>query len=205
MLDLELLVPPTDVSVDIVSIEAMRRHMRFRRSTHDELLRECLDDAVSRLDGLYGVLNRTIFPRTWIRHMPAFPACGVIKLPLPPLISVLGITYDDGSGSSPGAELPASHYIVRERALIGEVVLKDGYRWPYTARSPRAVSVTYRAGYTTYPAVLKRYVKVLAAHYFNFPEAALIETRHTVNRKIEFGIDDLQAQLRVPVSYDDWE
>lgn len=203
MLDLELLVPPTDTSVDVVSLESMKRHLRVRRATFDDLIRETLDEAVDKLHGLEGELNRTIYPCTWVRYLSGFPASGIIRLPLPPLISVLGVTYN--LGDSPPTEMDPGLYTVRTRAMIGEVVLKDGRSWPQVAAAPRAVAVTYRAGYTKYPAILQRYVKVLAAHYVRFPEAALIETRHTVNRKIEFGVISLRAALRVPVSYDDWE
>jgi hypothetical protein len=65
--------------------------------------------------------------------------------------------------------------------------------------------VTYKAGYTSYPPNIKRYVKILAAHIMENPEATILEPRQMqINRKVEFGVESLRAALRIPVSYDDW-
>jgi len=207
MLDLELVSGPTGSALDIVPLAEFKKHLRITNNSLDDDLEACLNEAVDKLGGRDGELNRTIFRTTWRRHFSCFPArSGVLRLPFPPLISVDGITYDDGE--SPLSEIDMDDVVVRVRDLIPEIRLIDtNTGWPslgsYT--HPRAVSVTYTAGYTTYPHQLKRMVKILAAHYFENGEATINETKTImINRAVMFGMEDLRASLKIPNSHDDW-
>lgn len=209
MLDIEIYAAPTAVATDIVSVAEMKRHLRISPTitAHDTQIGEILEEVVDKLHGFHGELNRCILPTTFKRYLDEFPgldSAGVPKpilLPYPPLISVLAVTTEDGS--SPDNDMDPADYVVRSGMLVAEIHPVD--EWPAVDPAPRAVSVTYRAGYTTYPPVLKRTIKFLGAHYFENAEATVLEQNKTlIDRKVLFGMDDLRAALRVPVSYDDW-
>lgn len=207
MLDLEAFILPEDNGLDIVSLAEMKRHVRVSSGNDkmDEDLTSCIIDAADKLHGVGGELNRTVFPMIWRRYLPAFPRSGVIRLPYPPVTQVLGVEYIDPAGTSPMPFIDPQHYIVRTTEMIPEIVLLPTQTWPQTARHPRAVCVTYAAGYTEYPSVLKRMVKFLAGHLFSHKEATVIEPRMVLtSRQLEFGLEYFRSALRVPVAMDHW-
>lgn len=205
MIDLELLTVPTDTALDVVSVDDLASHLRLSASLRTNAtwianMTAAIEETVDSLHGRSGVLNRTVLPCTWKRTMDFFPKTGMpILLPYPDLISVDAITIEDGS--IPANELDPDDYWVK-KTLIPEIYATSV--WPILVSGTR-VSVTYKAGYGEYPAILKRLVKILAAHNLENPEATINEVRQmAINRRIDFGVDSLMAQLRIPVSYDDW-
>jgi hypothetical protein len=211
MLDLELVMPPTENGLQILSLVQAKKHLRISatNTAMDDEISEAIEEVGDKLHGIDGDLNRTVFPCTWRRYLRSFPERGgVIRLPYPPLIEVLDISY--GTGSPQETVDPAS-YFVRVRDMIPEIVLTDpGGRWPSLSgvNSHRAVSVTWNAGYEDgkYPEKLRRLVKILVGHYFENKEATINDARQNMtNRAIEFGVEDLRTSLRVPVAYDNWE
>ncbi|NEI70961.1 hypothetical protein GR212_15360 [Rhizobium lusitanum] len=206
MLDIEIVTPPTKTALDIVSVAEFARHLHLSSTLRNNAdwvanMSDALKEAVDKIHGLSGELNRMVLPCTLKRYLSSFPADGrPIQLPYPDLISLDAITIEDGS--SPPNNLDPAAYIVTD-SLVPEVYAVQG--WPPLPARPRGVSVTYQAGYTQFPLNIKRYVKILAAHMMENPEATIMEPRQMqINRKVEFGIDSLRAALRIPVSYDDW-
>lgn len=206
MLDVEIVTAATDVATDIVSLADMKKHIRLSTSNTrlDDVVTSAIEDAVAKLQR---DLNRTLMPVTWRRYMDRFPVNNrdgsprPILLPFPPLISVDKITIEDGS--SPSNDLATSTYKVKTGMIVGEIWPVT--TWPSLESGPRAISVTFQAGYQDYPNDLKRAIKFLAAHYIDNAEATVIDGRLSqVSKKVEFGLDSLIAGLRVPVSYDDW-
>lgn len=211
MLDIEVVEAPTQTALDIVSVDDMARHMRLSSrvaANADWRLRmaTAIEEVVDDLDCIGGKLNRTILPRTLRRYLRGFPkrTCagpGFISLPFPPYIEMVAITIEDGS--SPPNIMPPANYIV-SGGLITEIHAGSA-GWPFINDSVRGLSVTYKAGYTTYPPKLKQLIRILAAHNLENPEASINEPRQmAINRKVDFGVDWLMANLRVPVSYDDF-
>ncbi len=207
MLDIEIVTQPAHTALNIVSVDEFASHLRLSASlrsnaTWRENMEAALHEAVDDLHGLSGKLNRMILPCTVKRFLSGFPERGKpILLPYPDLIEVVAVTIEDQS--EPPNTLPEAAYTVAGGTVIGEVYSIAG--WPQISTGPRAVSVTYKAGYLEYPHKLKRLVKILAAHNMENPEATIHEPRQMqINRKVEFGVDSIMAALRIPVSYDDW-
>jgi hypothetical protein len=207
MLDLEIVEAPEDNGLNIVSLDEMKKHLRIRVSNTelDDDIKASIIDAADTLHGQDGELNRTVFPMVLRRYLPAFPGDGCpIRLPYPPLIDIISIEYMDLNGGSPLPALEASDCVVRTVNMVPEVLPVSG-RWPSTIRHPRAVAVTYSAGYEEYPDKLKRLVKLMAAHYLENKEATINEPRQMmVNRAVRFAKEDLVTALRVPVAFDQW-
>lgn len=208
MLDLQVVEAPEDNGLSILSLAEMKRHLRIRaaNTSYDDDIESCIKDAADTLHGLDGELNRTVFPMVWCRHLTAFPANGgPIRLPYPPLIDVIAVEFMDLDGSSPSPVIEGNECVVRVVNMIPEIVPVSG-RWPQAASHPRAVSVTYSAGYEEYPDKMKRLIKFLAAHYFENREASINEPRQMmVNRATLYAKEDLVRALRVPVAFDQWD
>lgn len=202
-MDLELVTEPTDTGLDIVPLAEMKKHVRIKSAALDDVITSCIKEAAATLHGRGGQLNRTVFPCTWRRYLRKFPVGKIIALPYPPLTGVTSVAYMDGE--SPMPVLSASKYIVRTHNLVGDIELLADEEWPTPIDHPRAVQITYTAGYSTYPEELKTAVKLLAAHYLQNPEATIADRAASmVSRRVEFGLDYLFGGLKVPVSYDDW-
>lgn len=203
MLDIEITTAPTQVALDIVSLDDLASHLRLSprlRANADMQLRmtAAIAEVVDSLHGFGGILNRMILPCTVTRYLTKFPASGApIYLPYPDLISLGTITI-----VATATIVDASTYVVK-KPLVPEIWATDS--WPSADAAPRAIAVTYQAGYSTYPEKLKRLIKIMAAHLLENPEATINEPRQMmINRRVEFGHDYLVSQLRIPVSYDDW-
>lgn len=206
MLDIELVTPPSHNGTNIVSLEEMKTHLRLSNASMDAEITAAIREAAAGLHGIDGILNRTVFPCRWVRYLREFPESGIIQLPYPPLTGVVSIAYEDGLGTSPAPTVSAESYIVKKGPLIGQIELLSDYSWPSAITHPRAVAVTFDAGYETYPDQLKRLIKILAADFIENKEASINDrVMAMVNRKTSYGVDYLLNMLRVPASYDDWE
>lgn len=215
MLDIEVVVEPTEDGTDILSVADLKKRLRISHNRLDDVLQDCIIEAADKLHGPDGELRRTIFPTTYRRWLSKFPdlknargeVCsvgrGIIQLPYPQLISVDAITIEDGS--SPDNVVDDADYVVRTGTLVGEIELLTGSSWPTYEAGPRAISILYTAGYLEYPPKLKRMVAILAGHYFANNSASINEPRVLMlNRQTEFGMKDLRAALQVPLDYSGW-
>jgi len=207
MLDIEIITAPTKTALDIVSLDEFARHLRLsptlrNNATWIDNMTDALNESVDRLHGLSGELNRMVLPCTVKRYLSSFPGQGKpIYLPYPDLIYFDAVTIEDGS--SPPNNLDPASYIVKKNTLVPEVYAVGS--WPLATSGPRAVSVTYTAGYQEFPYRLKRMVKTLAAHMIENPDGSINEPRQmAINRKIEYGIETDRTALRVPLSFDDY-
>lgn len=216
MLDIEIAVPPVHTGLDIITVAELKQRLHITSDHHDSALSDAILEAADKIHGIDGELNRTVFPTTYKRYLSRFPdkldsrgvVCqvgrGIIPLPYPKLVRVVEIAIEDGS--SPTDAVDSSLYVVRTGTIVGEIELKADSDWPDIDAGPRAVSITYEAGYVDgYPPKIKKYVAMLAAHYFRNNSATILEPRQIqINRKVEFGIADLRRALTVPHDYSDW-
>lgn len=140
MLDLELVAAPTEA---LLTAAELRDHCDLDTAEFDELLAGYLAAATAHLDGWAGILGRALATQTWKLYLRKFPA-KTLRLPLPPLQSVSGITYLDPDGAT--QTLAASVYTVLagERA---EVELAYGQSWPAIRTQSRAIAVTFVCGW----------------------------------------------------------
>lgn len=109
----------------------------------DEVIDVLVAAATEELDGPTGWLGRAIGMQLIELQMPAFPACGAISLPLPPIVEVESIGYRDSTGAA--VELHPSDYWVSASRVC------PAAHWP----SGRDVRVRYRAGYEDIPSRIK--------------------------------------------------
>lgn len=209
MLDIEIVTPASDEATDIVSVAELKRHLGISSTitAHDTLLGEILDDVVDKLGGIGGELNRTLLVTGYKRYLTKFPGNDEsgnplpILLPYPPLISLGAITIEDGS--SPDNIVDSADYVVKSGMLVPEI--HPVSTWPSITAAPRAVSVTYTAGYVEPNFKVKRMIKFLSGHYFENRESSVLEQNKTlISRNVLFAMEDLRAALKISNSYDNW-
>lgn len=89
--------------------------------------------------------RRAFITQTWALYADAFPSCGFIELPRPPLISVTHVkSYTDADVAS---TFSASSYYVDDASTPGRLVLRDSAAWPDVTRVANGVEIRYVAGY----------------------------------------------------------
>jgi uncharacterized phiE125 gp8 family phage protein len=162
---LKLITPPT---LDIVSVAEMKAHLRVDNNEEDALIATYIKAAIAHLDGYKGVLGWCLGVQTWQLAYDTFPD-GPIRLPVGPLVDVVGIEYADAGGAY--TTLPSTAYEVDAVSDPGWIVPVEA--WP-SVDGTNAVLITFRAGHATvaeiHPAI-PVIVMLLAAHWYQNREA----------------------------------
>jgi len=125
-----------------VTLAEAKLHLRVDYTDDDTLITMLIDAATSYIDGPNGFLGRALIDQTWDLVLDTFPT-NEIKIPIPPLIEVLSVSYDDPSGLEQAVD-PAK-YTVDDVNEPGWIV-PDG-TWPATFQGINAVRIRFRAGY----------------------------------------------------------
>ncbi len=152
---LKLVSPPASTPVDI---DDVKRRLRVTFTDDDVLLESYLDAAISMVDGPDGNIGRALIDQTWDYYLDSFPGSTVcaspflslvraaqIEIPLPPLIEVIGVFYQDADGNE--QQMDAADYIVDTTSEPGTITLAVGAGWPSIAQVSNAVRIRFRAGY----------------------------------------------------------
>lgn len=157
---------------DVVSLEAMKRHLRIAEdeTEFDDEIAAFTAAAVDLLDGAAGQLQRCLAPQTWEYVLDAFPD-GPFQIPLPPLLEVEAISYVDSEGDLQTLT-EDEDYRVDEVSEPGWVSPVEG--WPSTLDTINAVTVRFRAGYESdgtsgnspIPPRAQQAVKLIVGHWF---------------------------------------
>lgn len=136
---LRLITPPAERPV---SLEEAKEHLRVDHIDDDAKILLCIDAVTEHVGYEDGFLGRALIDSTWELVLDAFPE-NELKIPLPPLIEVLSIKYDDAAGNE--FTLDPSEYTVDTVGEPGWVV--PGSSWPATFAGINSVRIRFRAGY----------------------------------------------------------
>ena len=145
-----------------VSVDEAKAHMRVTH-TDDDIYIGNLVEAVTKWAELFQ--QRTYVSTTLTQYFDCFPS--VMLLDFPPLVSVTSIVYVDPAGAN--QTLAASVYTVDTSNEPGRVYLAYGQSWPSTRDIPKAITVTYVAGYGTsnsVPKDIKQAILMMIAHLY---------------------------------------
>lgn len=140
---LKLITPPASAPLSLVEI---KQYMRVTHPDEDSTIARCFSAAVSYADGPDGFLQRALIDQTWELTLDSFPSMQwhkEIRIPLPPLIAIVNIFYDDPGGVQ--QILPPAQYSVDNVSEPGWIVPVGD--WPSTFNSINAVRIRFRAGY----------------------------------------------------------
>jgi hypothetical protein len=115
---------------------------------------------------------------------------GEIKLPRPPLQSIVSINYTDMGGAP--QVLDPSQYIV-STGTPGRVCPAPGTIWPFTQYLADAVRIRFLAGYgdtaDKAPSCVRTAMKLLVGHYYKNREA----TTELPTKELPLGVADVLA------------
>lgn len=164
-------VAPTE---EPVSVAELRDHLRVDPSDEDTLLQGLIKSARLHAETF---TRRQLVTATWRLTLDGFPGAApctlfhndAIHMPLPPLLTVTGITYVDSAGTT--QTLSPSAYTVVTAFEPGRIIPAWSYVWPDTRYQAGAgnVNITFTCGYSTValvPEGVKTAIKLLAAHLY---------------------------------------
>ena len=162
-----------DPATEPVTLAELKEHLRIDGTDQDSELTILLQAARENVEHQQ---KRQLITATWALTMDAFPA-GPIILPVPPLISVTSISYEDLAGDT--QTWGASNYQVEITNERGSVTVEPNVTYPDTESGRRnAVTVTFTAGYGTsnsdVPETTRLAIMMLAAHWYENREPVVV-------------------------------
>lgn len=152
LLDLVLTQAP---GVPPLALDDVKQHLRVDFDDDDPQIQAYIDAIVGQIDGFTGFLGRCLVEQQWCWYFERFPRLGdapvggsrdwrELALPLSPLIAVDSVAYTDPNGNAQALDMTTVVVRTGPRASIS---LRQGQFWPQTSGDPRAVALTFRAGY----------------------------------------------------------
>lgn len=177
---LKLITPPP---FEPLTLAEAKEYFRVDHNDEDATIAGCVSAAVQWADGLDGFLGRALIDQTWELTLDAFPTSvdsfptgnsttGEIRIPLPPLIEIVSVYYDDPGGIP--QTLDPSKYSVDKVSQPGWIVPVGS--WPTTFAGINAVRIRFRAGYVdassspnvgAVPESIKQALKLYAVHTYD--------------------------------------
>lgn len=182
---IKVITPP---AIEPVTLSEAKLDLRVDHTADDTLIASLIVAARAMQRNGHAVRSSN---RTLELSLSAWPADNIIRLPLPPAVSVTSITYYDESNAS--AVMSASDYIAITDIEPGVITLAKGRTWPTaTLRSIAPIRVRYVAGYgTTHMAVPERYKSLIRGLV-----AIRYENRNEMTANAERQLSHLRSALQ---------
>lgn len=139
-------------------------------------------------------LHRALIDQTWELALDSF-TCDEFEIPLPPLISVTSIKYDDESATE--QTLSSSAYQVLTTGDRGRIRVVSGESWPATMHGKMgSVRIRFRAGYGTTAGsvpepIIETILKLVSISYRYRDEAPAYQT--PTNRLVDMVLSEISA------------
>lgn len=180
----------TAPTAELVSLDEARLHVRRDDSDDDAKITALIAVAMSRLDGIDGILGRALITQTWNEELDCFPVGDRLELALSPAQEIDSIQYYDADNVL--QTFGASNYSLHTRAFGSYVKLGTEASWPSTYERDDAVKVTFTVGYgdaaDDVPAAIKHAALLIIGHYYENREDSVIGT---ITAKLPDGVMSL--------------
>ena len=137
---LKLITAP---SILPVTVAEAKLHLRVDHSEEDDLIERAISSATGFVDGPDGFLGRALIDQTWELTLDEFPV-NEIRIPLPPLIEVVSVVYDDADGN-PQTIATRNIPSTMSASRAGSCRCRRVAGRPYSRVSTRCASVSGRA------------------------------------------------------------
>lgn len=133
--------------------------------------------------------GRAFGVQTWALTREAFPA--VIRLPNPPLVSVVKVEYYDADNVK--QTMANTEYVVDAETIPATIIPAKGKAWPATYDRPGAVRIEFQCGHA--PAdeelvQLKQWILLAVASWLKNPEVVSGESLSELPRTFVDGLLD---------------
>ena len=166
------LVTEANSSVELVTLQEVKLHQRI---FHEVQNAQILTNLGAAIEALQEYMGRRFIEETWDITLDDFPTRDYIELPFGNLVSVTSITYIDSAGASTTF---STSNIIEDKdddRKLPRIYLGHNQSWPGTRDQYRAVTIRAKFGSWTgdnVPDSVKLAIMMLAAYYFEHPEAA---------------------------------
>lgn len=157
-----LLTPPASEPVSLAEAKAQ---IGVAHGDDDQLIAALVAAARRVVEARTGLV---LMAQRWLCWRDAWPADGVIALPVAPLRAVeeIGVHGEDDAR----AVIDPAHYIVDAASLPPRVLLRGSRLWPAPGRALNGISIEVAAGFGTaaadVPQPLRQAVLLLVAHFY---------------------------------------
>ena len=198
---LQLIAAP---AVEPLTLAEVKKHLRVIDDDEDDLISLYITAARAHVDGESGFLGRALVTQTWELVLDRFPV-NEIRVPLPPLQSVVFIKYDDPGGVE--QVVSPSDYFVDTVSEPGWIVPVEGAAWPSTISAVNSVRVRFVAGYPptsdsppdlirNVPYNVKAAMLLLIGGFYANRENTVVGT---IVNNLPFGVESLLRPDRVKI------
>jgi uncharacterized phiE125 gp8 family phage protein len=148
----------TEPTVEPISIDEAKLHLRLDTSPVSDHPDDPLITALIKASRRWceKFQNRHYITQTWSLYLDRFPKEDYIKIPSPPLQSIVALEYKDSSGAlqtvsfldpSGTALMETDDFIVDETVEPGRLCLKNGKAWPTALLEAKAIRIQFVSGY----------------------------------------------------------
>jgi uncharacterized phiE125 gp8 family phage protein len=166
-------------STPIASLAEAKRHCRVYHDDDDDYIQALVATATAWVDGKDGWLGRAIGTQTWDYVLDGFPVGagpkgGGIRIPLPPLQSVVSVEYVDPDTGLEAALEDGADYETDAYSEPGWI-MPSSAGWPTTMNTINSVRIRFIAGYVAVPASIKHAVLLMVGHLYENREATTID------------------------------
>lgn len=183
-----LAVTTAPASTPISTAEA-KTHMRISHDDDDGYIATLI--AAAR-DYLQSVCNKTFYTTTYTLKLDKFPLDDYIDMPMPPLVSVTGVSYVDAEGAT--QTFSSGSYTVDTYPHPGRIYVDRSVGWPTTYDQRNAVTIVYVAGYATVPDNIKHAMLLLVAEWYEHRESGLVGVGYTHTPNLKWLVDNIKLR-----------
>jgi uncharacterized phiE125 gp8 family phage protein len=163
----------TGPATEPVSLAEAKTHLRVDHNADDAQIATLITAAREHCEK---IAWRAFITQTLELSLSGWPRDNLIRLPMPPLVSVTSIVYYDEYNAA--ATMPNTDYIVVTDTEPGLITLARDKTWPTpTLRTVAPIRVRYVAGYGAAVNVPSRYrqaILLLVGHWYENREAVNI-------------------------------
>lgn len=166
------LVCSTPATVDPISVAELKTHCRIDTDAEDDYISALISAATQDTQA---VQWRQFVNATYTLTLSAFPSCGYIELPRPPLSSITSIKYLDTNGTQQTWD--AANYRMDKSCEPGRICLAYNVSWPTIRSQSNAVEIIYVAGFgaagSNVPEIHRHAIRFKAAHWYENREPVI--------------------------------
>jgi len=151
-MDYVVSVPPT---TELLTLTEVKAHVLPADASDDTYITDAIKDAREYCEGKTG---RALAAQT-IKAYPNHFEC-TMRLPREPIVSITSVKYTDYDGVE--TTMSATNYVLNEAA--GTLAFKE--LPTFNPRISKPIEITYVAGYTILPRVIRRAMMILIAFWY---------------------------------------
>lgn len=189
----------TSPASDAITLAEAKAHLRVVDSDDDTYISAIVKASCANVEAWLG---RALIDQTWDLYLDAFPTTNdlEIKIPLPPLIEVVSIIYNDTAGVE--QTVNSANYYVDTVSQPGWVVPVSSFTWPTPLDAINSVRVRFRAGYidtssppqNSVPFDIRAGILLAVGSMFENREQVVVGT---IASKLPWGAENLLRPHRV--------